>query len=236
MTKNLLILSMFILGTLKLNAQCTPDNTITKAGFYPDSLPPVQINQQYNQVLQFKIFKDTTVLVFGTLQKATIDSAKIMKVIGLPAGITFQLNKPSQTYTPAEVGCSLISGKTSKAGKYKLGIVLMIHAKLSGFPVSQVDTLKSFFILVNDPSAKIAEFTELNSEFYPNPLTNNTLNFNLNYQGGSILRVYNAQGQLLESQTLSGSEKSMEFNYPSGYYLVTVNSGSKNYRTKIIKE
>lgn len=227
---------MFILGTLKLNAQCTPDNTITKAGFYPDSLPPVQINQQYNQVLQFKIFKDTTVLVFGTLQKATIDSAKIVKVIGLPSGITFQLNKPSQTYTPAEVGCSLISGTTSKAGKYKLGIVLMIHAKLSGFPVSQVDTLKSFFIQVNDPSAAIPTFTESFYQLFPNPLKNNTLYFKNVQEAGSILNIFNAQGQLLVSQTLTGTEKSIDFNYPSGYYLVTINNGSLVYRTKIIKE
>jgi hypothetical protein len=236
MTKNLLILSMFILGTLKLNAQCTPDNTITKAGFYPDSLPPVQINQQYNQVLQFKIFKDTTVLVFGTLQKATIDSANIQKVIGLPTGITFKLNKLSQTYTPAEVGCALISGTTSTAGKYKLGIVLLVHAKVSGFPVSRLDTLKSFYIQVNDPSANIPTFSESINRLYPNPLKSNTLYFESIPQVGSVLSIYNAQGQLLVSKSLTGTEKSMDFNYPSGYYLVTINNGSLVYRTKIIKE
>lgn len=236
MTKNLLILSMFILVTLKLNAQCTPDNTITKSGFYPDSLPPAQINQQYNQVLQFKIFKDTTVLVFGSLQKATIDSANIQKVIGLPAGITFKLNKPSQTYTPAEVGCSHISGTATKAGKYKLGIVLLIHAKLSGFPVSQIDTIKSFFLQVNDPSADLISFSELDYQFYPNPLKNNTLYFKITQQNGSIINVFNAQGQLLVSQTLNGTEKSIEFNYPAGYYLVTIQDGNRIYRTKLIKE
>lgn len=93
MTKNLLIVAMFFFAVFKLQAQCTPDNTITVPGFYPKSLPDAYLQTDYSEIIQFKIVKDTNVVFAGNPVKATIELAIVIGVTGMPPGITFQLNK-----------------------------------------------------------------------------------------------------------------------------------------------
>src|SRR5687768_136519 len=118
MTKNLLILSLFIFAGLQLNAQCTPDTSIKKPGFYPKTLPNAKEGIAYSEVIQFKILKDTS--AFG--QPATVDSAHIDSIKGVPPGMNFQGNKTWPTYLALEVGCALVSGTPSTAGTYPLYI------------------------------------------------------------------------------------------------------------------
>ncbi len=236
MTKNLLILSLFFLAVLKVNAQCTPDNSITQPGFYPSSLPDAAVSTAYNQVLQFKIIKDTTVLLFGNPTAASIDSATIVKVNGMPDGLTFQLNKPRKTYTPAETGCALISGIPAKAGTFKLQIILKIYAKLGSFAVSQPDSIKNFSIVVTG-TAVTQEIISNSKIVYPNPLKADKLTINSNAVfPGTLLSIYNCQGQLIASQKLEGQESSISFSYPKGLYWISFDNGTFTKRVKLVKE
>jgi len=235
MSKNLLILSLFIFSILKLNAQCTPDGTITKPGFYPSSLPDALIGSTYNEVINFKIIKDTMVVVFGSPTKATIDSATIVKVNGMPNGLTFNLNKPSKTYTPAETGCALISGTPTKSGTFSLQIVLKIYAKISGFPIQQADTIKNFEIIVK-PSANITQLDNETKFIFPNPLLSNELNFDTKLiKPNTIITIYNSQGQLLDIQKIENNQSSITFNFPKGLYWLSIISENSISRMKLIK-
>lgn len=236
MSRNLLILSLFFLSVLKVSAQCTPDNSITKPGFYPSLLPDAAVGVAYNQVLQFKIIKDTTVIVFGNPTAATIDSATIVKVNGMPDGLTFQLNKPRKTYTPAEVGCALISGTPTKAGTFKLQIVLKIYAKLGILAVAQADTIKNFSIVVTGTSGT-QEIISNSKIVYPNPLTSDKLTINSNtVLSGTLMSIYNCQGQFIAAQKLEGHESSISFNYPKGMYWISFDDGNFTRRVKVVKE
>lgn len=236
MTKNLLILSLFFLSALKLNAQCTPDNTITKPGFYPSFLPDANVGVAYNEVLQFKILKDTMVMVFGTPTLATVDSATIGDVIGMPDGLTFKLNKNSKTYTPAETGCALISGTPTKGGTFKLKICLMLYAKVSGFSVARADTMNNFSVVVKGTGGMNEMFSQSNV-VYPNPLNTDKLFLNSELVlPGTTLSIFNCQGQLLASQKFESTQQSITFNYPKGLYFLSFNNEGKVKMVKLFKE
>jgi hypothetical protein len=236
MTKNLLIVAMFFFGVFKLQAQCTPDNTITVPGFYPNTLPDAYLQTDYSEIIQFKIVKDTNVVFAGNPVKATIDSAIVIGVTGMPPGITFQLNKVSKSYTPAEVGCALVSGKPTNNGTFKLKIILRLYAKVSGFPVSQVDTIKNFAVTVRKDAA--IDLISSNTAFvFPNPLIGNRLNLKLNESWQvSKLHIYTSCGQVLETRLISPNEEVIEFDYPKGFYLLGLETSAGILRTRLLKQ
>lgn len=235
MTKNILILALFIFSCFKLSAQCTPDNMITKPGFYPAAMPDATVGVNYNQTIQFKFIKDTTVIVFGNPTLATIDSMTITKVINLPDGLTFQLNKTKPTYTPAEVGCAKVSGIPTKAGTFRLNILLTVYYKLSGFGgVPLNDTLKNPVMKVNGAGG-IELVMDLGQSIYPNPLTGSTLNLNTNFiKPGTLLTAYNTTGQIIFQKTIQG-ESAIPFDYPKGVYWISLYDGSLTSRVKLVK-
>lgn len=234
MSKNLLILSLFILSVIKLNAQCTPDGSITKPGFYPSSLPEANVGVAYSEVINFKIIKDTTVIVFGNPTLATIDSATITKVAGMPDGLTFQLNKPRKTYTPAETGCALVSGTPTKGGTFKLQIILKIYAKIGSFGVAQADTIDNFVIVVKG-TAGLPELANQTNLIYPNPLTTDKLSINTNLvEPGTIISIYNYQGQLISTSVFNS--ESLVFDYPKGLYFISLTNGDNVSRVKLVKQ
>ncbi len=235
MTKNLFILSLFILFSLNSQAQCNPDTTIVKPGFYPSKLPEAVVGKAYNEVIHFKVLKDTTVILFGNPTLATVDSATITNVMGMPNGMTFVLNKVSKTYTPAEVGCALVSGTPTKADTFKLKICLMIYAKISGFGVAQPDTIRSFSIIVNK-SGGISMLSNALPLFYPNPLNGNVLSFNNSLVNpGNTVSVYNCMGQCLVRQTIEANNSIIAFDFPKGVYYLVLNKENTTRRVKVIK-
>lgn len=227
---------MFFFGVFKLQAQCTPDNTITVPGFYPNTLPDAYLQTDYSEIIQFKIVKDTNVVFAGNPVKATIDSAIVIGVTGMPPGITFQLNKVSKSYTPAEVGCALVSGKPTNSGTFKLKIILRLYAKVSGFPVSQVDTIKNFAVVVRKDAA--IDLISSNTAFvYPNPLRGNKLNFNLSdLEQATKMNIYNNCGQILVSRPLNDIPASIEFNYPKGFYIIVIETKQGLIRGRLLKD
>jgi hypothetical protein len=236
MTKNLLILTIIFFLGVNVSAQCVPDNSITKPGFYPATLPAAELSQTYNQVIHFKIVKDTTVILFGNPTAATIDSATVTKVTGMPPGITFDLNKKSKTYTPAEVGCAAVTGIPTSAGTFKINIVLLIYAKISGFKVSQADTIKNFSIVVNG-SAGQTVLDKQTFTVYPNPLNGDVLNLKgLPTNGVTNVEVINATGQLIDKVKLEAGQSTLPFNYPTGLYNVRFINAGQQVSVKMLKQ
>ena len=71
--------------------------------------------------------------------------------------------------------------------------LINLFAKVSGFPVSQIDTIKSFAVVVRKDAA-ISKVIQNDRIFYPNPLLGNQLNIKVekdavfinNIKGGNI--------------------------------------------------
>lgn len=235
MTKNLLILSLFFLSVLKVNAQCTPDGSIIKPGFYPKTLPEANKDEAYSEVIQFKILKDTTIILFGQPTPATIDSAHIDSVVGIPQGINFKLNKTNPTYLALEVGCALISGKPTKAGTYPIDIYLKLYGKINGFSVAQPQVIDNYTVVVNG-NGGIFDIDNSLATIYPNPLKKDELTLNPQLVlPGTLISIHNYQGQLVASQVFD-NQPTLSFNYPKGLYFIHLQNGDKVSKVKLIKE
>jgi len=71
--KKILLAVVFLVTAVAAFSQCTPDAGITYSGIYPRNLPNGQEGVPYNQVIQFKVPKDTTGF--------TVDSLYILSII-----------------------------------------------------------------------------------------------------------------------------------------------------------
>ncbi|NUM30742.1 MAG: T9SS type A sorting domain-containing protein [Bacteroidetes bacterium] len=216
----------------KIFAQCTPDTSIHKAGFYPKTLPDAQLNVAYEQTINFKIFKDTVVNVFGSDQTAIVDSAVIVNVKNMPPGLSFQLNKASKSYTPEEVGCALINGVPTKSGNFTLNIIIGFYAKVLGFPIFRADSINTFSIKVNG-SNSFDNLSKNGFVFFPNPVKGNTIFLNLkNTLFNNEIKIFDNRGVLIyDTKTIEKSLK-IDFDFPSGLYWILVN----NCGYKFVKE
>lgn len=148
--KKIYILALLIISTFAATAQCTPDNTLTQPGYYPDDLDTAKTGAPYSMVLQVRIPPDTNVVFGGFPVKATIDSIRLMEVAGLPTGFTYQCNGGNCTFIPTKTACALLSGTatSTQVGVYPLELRILAYARVSGFPVNQPDTIRNFTLVV----------------------------------------------------------------------------------------
>lgn len=118
---------------------CTPD--VNNTAFFnptPDSLPCVERNTSYNQVIQ--IYVPTTFDLSTFIPNlpfpvtVTVDSLVVNNVTGLPSGLGYGINPTNGIFYGGTNGCVLVSGTTSDpAGNYPLTLDGTIS--LSGLPV-----------------------------------------------------------------------------------------------------
>lgn len=229
------------------NAQCTPDLSLVTTGVYPAVLPAARVGQTYAQVLQFHVTKDTmvTVPILGTT-KANVDSFTIVKVNGIPNGMSFQCNTANCAIPGGGNGCADIKGIPTQKGVFPLEIILKIKVSI-GILGSQTvyDTLNAYSLIVNSPvSIKNANQNEnFNYQIFPNPITNNQFNLsvwnkNSNY---CTVKVYNIQGVLVAMQLVN---LNTGFNHQNiqldgiakGIYLLQIENENNQFHEKIVVE
>ena len=163
-----------------LNAQdCTPDQSITSPGFHPKTIEPAYVETDYKQVLQIRVFADTTVVMNGNPIYATIDSIKVKEILGLPSGFYYTCSRKGCSFIPDSTGCATMQGNAKKGqgGFYPIGVSIRVYAKAFG-SISQTldDTVNQFTLEVMDESG-IAGFKNAPFSIYPNP-SNGLININ----------------------------------------------------------
>ncbi|MBP6303940.1 MAG: T9SS type A sorting domain-containing protein [Bacteroidia bacterium] len=121
--KKILLAVVFLVTAVAAFSQCTPDAGITYSGIYPRNLPNGQEGVPYNQVIQFKVPKDTTGF--------TVDSLYILSIAGGPAGMNYQCNKPTCGYKGNANGCAVLTAPlgAGSAGMYTLNVSVMVKLK-----------------------------------------------------------------------------------------------------------
>ncbi|MDX5404825.1 MAG: T9SS type A sorting domain-containing protein [Bacteroidota bacterium] len=101
---------------------CTPDPNLTEPGIYPpggttaDSLvimPDAPVWSPYDETAQLVVPSDTTIDTMGIVIPATIDSIRIVRLDGLPAGLNYLCDNPRCKWNGGENGCVNIFGTTS---------------------------------------------------------------------------------------------------------------------------
>jgi hypothetical protein len=86
-------------------------------------------------------------------------------------------------------------------------------------------------------------YTSLNDELaaagisvYPNPVSDLlTISFAKPLPGEARLNIYNALGELVRSEELTGSTMHIPWIYPAGAYSVEISSGDRNWVTHVVK-
>lgn len=239
MKKLLLVASVAFFGALNLNAQCTPDASLTSSGIYPDSATNFVggcVGQQYTQIIQNVVPLDTTVPVFGFPVPATIDSIVLVNVSGLPPGMNFSCNPNSCSYIGGATGCAIIEGICNTIGTYNLVFDLTAYVTVQGLPQSQDFTVDYYKIVIGACAASIDENTNSMFKLYPNPAYSKVVIDGL--KGQNSITLTNAEGKIVKTYNMFEGA-SLEMNLEglnNGLYFVTINHDKGTEVLKLIKE
>jgi len=178
----------------------------------------------------------------GATVNIALNEYKIEKIHGLPTDFTHQCNKTDCKYAGGEVGCVQITG-TAQAGQentYDLGVEMWVDVKIQvkylGLEVysKSFDTTfvvpgtYNFTIQAADKKPLAIGDQAYNSlELYPNPATNFITIGNMSEY--SVLEIYDTNGRLLSSETLTNSDQQqIEIAHlTEGIYFVRMESPTK---------
>ncbi len=202
---------------------CIPDQNITTPGFFPKIIEPAYVDSNYKQVLQIRVFPDTTVIIGGNPVVATIDSINVLDITGLPSGFYYTCNPTNCSFIPDSTGCSTLEGKATKgqAGIYPIAIEIEVFGKIFGtINTAQKDTLRQFSLTVKDLSS-ITELVSSKGLLYPNPSSDGHVMIN-KFVENSIIQIecFNQLGQSVEHSIVNGTI-SLASN-PNGLYTIVV--------------
>ena len=233
-----LIVTMIFFGDAKLYSQCSPATSLPTQGIFPDSFSNATVNMSYSQVIQFLVNRDTTI----SGAQAVVDSLRILDILGLPQGFSYQCNKPNCMVNGGEIGCALINGTTSQQGLYPFKVPIKVSGKVNVFSTwiaqTKYDTNSTYSILVNSLNG-IFEIIDHSQpvKVYPNPA-----HHKLFIDARSVasltatVKLFDMKGKLLMTENIN------VYNNPSidisslnpGIYFAEINDGSKIYRAKFI--
>jgi len=154
--KHLLLSAFSSLAVLAASAQCVPETDFGDEAFgvNPDTIvnfAPAAINTFYVQQIDVLVPENGG---FVGLDFATVDSASISSISGLPAGLTYecadQLSTPC-TFPGGSLGCGVISGIPSQAGVFELDVVLTIYGSFLGTALDVPFPVENYRIVVDGP-------------------------------------------------------------------------------------
>jgi hypothetical protein len=223
MRRILLIIPVLLFALLGFSQNCISDQNIKEVGFHPKTIEPAYVDSVYKQVLQVRIFKDTSVVLNGNPVLATIDSIVVNGIEGMPTGFYYSCSNKNCTFIPDSTGCATMEGTASKGdiGEYPLEIQIKIYAKIFGtVSTTQDDTIRQFTMFVEDLSSAHT-LTKPRTYLYPNPTLDGTIQLsNSFYEDLGAVTCINALGQIVDFNIVNG--KIDLVNPVDGLYTITI--------------
>jgi hypothetical protein len=238
--KRLLLITAFASSIAFANAQsCTPDNSISLPGVYPQQPDTAFADLAYDFSFQVLVLKDTAVVFGGQTLNATIDSVVVSNVIGLPSGFDYTCNPASCAFTWRAVGCVNLKGNPTQAqaGVYDLKIATTIYAFAGIIALPVPDTTEGYELVIKgDGSASVFDVSNTLLNIYPNPSSDGTFMLSSTKQL-SILNVIDIQGrQVAFNKTLSQNTLTLHLNEaPKGIYYLQAKVNGKLVSKKLVK-
>jgi hypothetical protein len=232
---------------IKSFGQCVPDQTISaRQGIFPEQLPEADMNMAYNQVVQFKAPLDTNVFFapLNTTVAVRIDSIRIIDVLGLPPGISYQCNNTNCMINGGEVGCLLISGTTSEGGGHPLRVVIRTSAKIIGTPpfpdIPQVstDTNTRYNLHVNWPTGLAKTGAISSFSLFPNPASHTvSIRADLSSDRNITATIYDITGKAVLTRQLESASHQQTLDIatlPKGLYRILLVSDKGTRQQKLL--
>ena len=222
---------------------CSPDNSITKSGVYPDQPDTAFANQSYDFSFQILSIKDTAVVYLGQSITADIDSVTVDAVIGLPENFEYACNPSRCAFTYKAVGCINLKGNPSadQVGVYDIKIATTAYAKATlalGIPLRLpvADTTEGYRLVIKgDGSASIFENNLSAVNVYPNPSSNGVFVLHANAPIASI-DIFDTRAQKVNF-TRHHTNNTLVLNLsdtPRGIYILKINIDNKQVVKRII--
>jgi len=170
MVKNFFFATAFICAASLTGQTCIPDKSLTKSGFLPAVLPPAVVNTPYNQGISVLTFRDTYTTVLGSKVPVKIDSIKVLRINGLPAGINYKCQHPRCVFLWDTVRSISFYGTAGQVGSYPLKIHVRAFAKVGGFtPTTQNDSISSYTLEVFNNTASVWQPVSSSFRVSPHP-------------------------------------------------------------------
>ncbi|RMG22343.1 MAG: T9SS C-terminal target domain-containing protein [Bacteroidetes bacterium] len=138
-----LLLCLLLFAGMSAHAQCEIDSTVANLppGLYPNVLSDAQGCEFYEEVITFRLPRDTMVSFGGAILTLPFLSFTIIDVEGLPPGMDWICNLDSldcfyevnpDNPDPDTLGCVRIFGTPEVPGFYPLGVTVLARLRVAG--------------------------------------------------------------------------------------------------------
>lgn len=234
MKKLLLYAGLLIGGLSQLNAQCVivPSCAMGSFGYCTSpaentNLPNATEAAPYSTTIQISI--GSSVGGFATIQSATLTS-----VTGMPAGLNYSVNPSSGVVVANSDACVLIAGTPTAPGSYTITANVAITTDVGSFPPATV----SWYLIV-DPAGSVgikSYNTATNFFLAPNPATSELM-VSAAFNFGKI-SIIDALGKTVMTHDANNSTLTkIDINDLSkGVYFLQMNDGNRMVTRKFIKD
>ncbi len=240
MKKALLGIALTLATSLSF-AQCEPmfDFGDEPFGVAPDTITNLasgEVDVLYIQQVDVKVPADGSFIDFPFV---TVDSAAILNITGMPAGLSIECNENAFyecTFLGGTTGCGVISGIPEAPGLYELDIEIEIYTTLGAFPL----LFEGYEILIEgtigvDDREVVSGFT-----LAPNPADQNVSIFaNSSESMTGTIRIFDLVGKQVMSENvqLSAGENRMDFDtttLPEGVYICRLDAEHVSQAKRLI--
>lgn len=223
-------------------SQCTPKTTMS--GYIePEILEDAVVGVPYNQVVYFKVPKDTMLEYNGNIVPVTIVDARIQSMTGRPASLSYACNVSTCIFQGGNYGCAVISGTPTLAevGDYGIKIMIKTNTKVLGFyNISRFDSGVYDFKVLQWPASVGADPSRNNLfRAYPNPAANDVTIKLAPTAKEATIKLVNMVGAVVASQQFSGMSAGDELSIntstlPDGFYIVQMECNGELATQKLV--
>lgn len=242
MKKLFTTLGIILISFTTFSQVCTPDNSITEPGYYPQTLDPAPILKPYEEVIQIRVISDTTVDFNGNMVNAVIDSVKVIKVLGLPLSLNYSCYHPRCVFVSSETRCAKLFGtpQIGEEGTYPIDMVVTVYARIpsfGNFRVTETDTISNFSLEVYDDGTSVLKHNKHISskvQVYPNPVKNE-LTIKSTETAFTEIKIRSFDGKVVYQSLFQ--EKTNVSDLPAGLYFLELSGiNGESYNQKIMIE
>lgn len=231
-TTFLTFMVLFFITVSTSFAQCTIDESFNEPGIYPENLPNVCVNVEYNEVLQYIVPNDTTFDFGGFQTTADIDSAEITSIDGLPEGFEYTCHNERCMVINEEdgtnpQGCISIVGTPTNEGIVELTINIILYGEGTQYSIGynvEFEVYGENHAECEGDTPTSIESTNFNKTsdvgIYPNPASGGIVHFTKEL---SNIQVFDVLGNPVLEKTKGNSINTQ--NLSKGIYIISTDEG-----------
>ncbi len=183
-------------------------------------------NSTFNEVVAFSYSLDATSLSTGTWNTVpALDMTEILTTTTTGAAVDGNAVANKASVSSSITGLSIPAGSTFW--------IRWVDDNATG--TDSVLAVDDFSITPKNPTLSVGDISKTKNIFLKNTMVDNTLSFQT--KGNASVKVYNANGQLVKSATISAQNANVNVaNLPKGNYVVTAELNGETVSQKIVKQ